>query len=601
MPVGQVDETRGGGKPPVSAHPAFPAIVALWFAALFGLGSLIMPAQPIESLVSASGIASLVPAAAPPLGFTARAGIALAATLSGAVLGYLAARRITAPGKREQRRGDMIEHRVFNLDEDIGEAGVGLQTPSSEQEPSRTTRDRPAPIHGRRRALAIESEEGPSDFLPQAVLLQREAPDEDTLELSQEDEMAEEPDPAIVGTDEEEDGAELMPRQEFIVQETDGTDADAASDPVDEAVQPEQDEPATTTAGTPSPEPLAFSPPSMARQPDPSHDETVVEVTGPTETNSQPAMPEDPLDARDASDDETEVHSENDVTDKQSFDDPLAASADRENSLEEGVGLVQLVQKLGSTLERHRQWSARQAEEKAAHASEPPALPEDFEAAPADDAAAAMAAYFGKNTETASPAIVASAAQRVTFKMPEAVEPEEEQAEIAPALPAGNGLAYAPFNTELRLNDEFIDEEDEDVAELAASFALPLGEPHLSAQPQHPSGPIPDDGPDGAGDSPESGNPFKRDTEDFVRVEEPEPETAQPTVVFPNQESRQTASPPLETAAPAEDRDVPASGGRAFDPPADYAEKRATPEQASNDDNDRALREALMNLQRMSK
>ena len=33
---------RGRGKPPVNAHPAFPAVVALWFAALLGTGSLIM-------------------------------------------------------------------------------------------------------------------------------------------------------------------------------------------------------------------------------------------------------------------------------------------------------------------------------------------------------------------------------------------------------------------------------------------------------------------------------------------------------------------------------------------------------------------------------
>ena len=47
--------------PPLSLHPAFPAIVALWFAALLGLGSLVLPAVLLEKAVSASGLASLVP------------------------------------------------------------------------------------------------------------------------------------------------------------------------------------------------------------------------------------------------------------------------------------------------------------------------------------------------------------------------------------------------------------------------------------------------------------------------------------------------------------------------------------------------------------
>ena len=39
---------RGEEKAPISTHPAFPAIVALWFAALLGLGSLVLPAVLLE-------------------------------------------------------------------------------------------------------------------------------------------------------------------------------------------------------------------------------------------------------------------------------------------------------------------------------------------------------------------------------------------------------------------------------------------------------------------------------------------------------------------------------------------------------------------------
>ena len=50
---------------PISAHPAFPAIVALWFAALLGLGSLVLPVAVIERLVMLTHISSIIPAAEP--------------------------------------------------------------------------------------------------------------------------------------------------------------------------------------------------------------------------------------------------------------------------------------------------------------------------------------------------------------------------------------------------------------------------------------------------------------------------------------------------------------------------------------------------------
>ena len=41
---------RGPAKPPISTHPAFPAITALWFAALLGFGSLVLPIALLERL-----------------------------------------------------------------------------------------------------------------------------------------------------------------------------------------------------------------------------------------------------------------------------------------------------------------------------------------------------------------------------------------------------------------------------------------------------------------------------------------------------------------------------------------------------------------------
>jgi hypothetical protein len=99
--MGKVDVAAKGkrkpaGRAPISSHPAFPAIVALWFAALFGIGSMVLPVILLEKLVTATGIASLVPAAAPPLGMTARILIALSAAGLGVVLGIVLSRRVAA-------------------------------------------------------------------------------------------------------------------------------------------------------------------------------------------------------------------------------------------------------------------------------------------------------------------------------------------------------------------------------------------------------------------------------------------------------------------------------------------------------------------------
>ena len=67
---------------PVTAHRLFPAFAALWFAALFGLGSLAIPGSLLGALVLKTGLPALVPAAAPPLaGFGAALGFALALRL----------------------------------------------------------------------------------------------------------------------------------------------------------------------------------------------------------------------------------------------------------------------------------------------------------------------------------------------------------------------------------------------------------------------------------------------------------------------------------------------------------------------------------------
>ncbi len=90
-------------KPSISAHRLFPAVVALWFATLFGLGLLVLPASALERIVGASGISAVLPSAAPPLGFTARLILSLTAAVLGGLAGYLAARLLAPRRPREER------------------------------------------------------------------------------------------------------------------------------------------------------------------------------------------------------------------------------------------------------------------------------------------------------------------------------------------------------------------------------------------------------------------------------------------------------------------------------------------------------------------
>ncbi|QSR17008.1 hypothetical protein CA833_07380 [Novosphingobium sp. KA1] len=97
----QERKSQGAGNQPITRHPLFPAIAALWVAALFGLGSMVLSPATIERLVGATGLSSLVPMAAPPLGVTARLLVALALTGLGALVGVVIGLRLARRGSGE--------------------------------------------------------------------------------------------------------------------------------------------------------------------------------------------------------------------------------------------------------------------------------------------------------------------------------------------------------------------------------------------------------------------------------------------------------------------------------------------------------------------
>lgn len=168
---------QAAGQSPVSAHPAFPVIVALWFAALLGLGSLVLPTALFERFITGSGLAEVYEAARPPLGVTARIAIALAAAALGALAGIAIARKVSAANtpqpvtrraaalRSAAQSAPMAVKRPISAHEELGAGGLDADRESGPED--QLVRHAPT---GRRRALSISDESARSDFLDFAPL-----------------------------------------------------------------------------------------------------------------------------------------------------------------------------------------------------------------------------------------------------------------------------------------------------------------------------------------------------------------------------------------------------------------------------------------------
>lgn len=167
---------KNAAKAPISTHPLFAVIVALWFAALLGLGSFVLPAQLLETVAAATGLSAIVPSAAPPLGLTARIAIAVAAAVTGALAGLLIARRVgavqaaTAAPRRSLHARKPIEdapaRRPLSIHDEVESEPLHVNDGGSEPQAAPATGNRTPGNQGvRRRALAVTDEDGPSELL----------------------------------------------------------------------------------------------------------------------------------------------------------------------------------------------------------------------------------------------------------------------------------------------------------------------------------------------------------------------------------------------------------------------------------------------------
>jgi hypothetical protein len=165
-----VAQTRA--KPPISSHGLFPVIVAIWFAALFGFGCLVLPIVLLERVSDASGIAKMIPAAAPPLGPTARIMLSSCAGVFGALLGFVVARRV-AKAQANARPADTGRQMRFAEETPAArvrrpilameELGVERIEPAAESMPAIAAT---TPIHEGKRPLVSPEESAPFHVPP---------------------------------------------------------------------------------------------------------------------------------------------------------------------------------------------------------------------------------------------------------------------------------------------------------------------------------------------------------------------------------------------------------------------------------------------------
>jgi hypothetical protein len=153
------EQHRKAGAEPISRHPLFPAIVALWCGALCGLGSILIGPATVERIVVSLGIDRVVPMAAPPLGTTMRILLALAATGLGAAIGMLVARRAARPAAVPEPEVELI-------------ATQAVEFAPADPEPVEA---KPGRIAGRRRALALGSEHDVPAYDDRAALPRHDA------------------------------------------------------------------------------------------------------------------------------------------------------------------------------------------------------------------------------------------------------------------------------------------------------------------------------------------------------------------------------------------------------------------------------------------
>lgn len=529
-------------RPPLSAHPAFPLIVGLWFAALLGLGTIVLPAVVLEKVAGLTGLVE------PPLTAAARAVIALLATIVGLVGGLVLARRVAQAqqGGQPPRRPAPVaagrQVRPLSVHDDLGEEAIA------------PTGDEQRTIPGRRRrALAVIEDERPSDFLMAAPLPGGDQAE--TPELPFEDAMSERASDFEAPTPAEPANEELDLSN--LVAESPIYDPPAQQPPVQQPpadAQVFEPEPYVPALDTRKPRDLAAPP-----APEPAHeaDELVVEpIDAPLEDLGIVQLAE---------------RLGRSMQKRLAAPPPPVAERAADGAPETGA----------------LEFSAPSLEQpepvKPALAVPPPVVPDALRAF-MDDTPEEAAIEPGADDEAIAvpPPVVPAALQPFAL---EGFDADDDDLDPGPFTLPLDTMAPRPFDAPVvaaveeiaefePVEADFSDEDEPEDALADESYSSLLS----------------------------MKNPFRTEPEEFVRIDQPEAEdyAAEPAVVFPGQEPAAQQALPAEVEAEAEQ--TPAAV-RPFDAPHQPAPSTAPVHPRKVPDpieTERALRSALANLQRMS-
>ncbi len=163
---------------PITSHPAFASLLALWFAALFGLGVAVLPAPVVERALGGAGLTAMT-----PLTETERLVASGVAAALGALLGFALALPLVRRGRRDPRpiyaepelpaehpvADEPVHRRPLRVREELGE--------SAPEEAEQADEGSPPPAASPRGPVTAEAEEGFMILTPQPVHPPRPAPD----------------------------------------------------------------------------------------------------------------------------------------------------------------------------------------------------------------------------------------------------------------------------------------------------------------------------------------------------------------------------------------------------------------------------------------
>ncbi|MXP47709.1 hypothetical protein GRI43_09980 [Altererythrobacter luteolus] len=634
------NKSKSANQAAISAHPAFPAVVALWFAALLGLGSLVLPIALLEKAVTATGIASIWQSAAPPLGVTARLAIAISAALAGAAAGLFIARKVAqsqstpSPRKADAKTGDertvatdLPMRAPISAHEELG--SEGLDEPLEEPHIAREN------FGGRRRALAVTDDSGPSDFFESAPLPGGDAIIDDHEDYDGSDGAAQNAEHSTNIDDEPSIAAEPLELHELALAEP---AAEAVESPFAQPIENEVYEPRPFGASTaselaqPAIAALKNGAQSASVEPEDSHfpKQTPAEIPHgerePMSSQTQPSM----VPAHEPAPFAPPASA---TPPEQQFTAPVEPAAPLgERPLNE-LGIAELVERFAMALQsKSNHVSAPAAEVEDARLDDVPApafIPEAEVAAEPEPAASPL--VFRRS----NPAAVESQPQPEPQAQPQFAPAETSQPErfsfSATANASVNSLSQASAAMPAALRplgfDDVPDDDDQDGdLDLSLSFARAAGP--FADPAGGPATPVAEDNslPQFAASMADELAPEEPELEDnsayssllsmrsqlgggqeFVRIDDdlPSEETAgvtEPVVVFPGQEQSAVAAPVFSSA-----RSEPAAAPRPFDAPPVAGAPKPAPHTISNSaqpnnamETERALREALEKLQRMS-